>query len=241
VYKFKNSLMALIGVITLIVVTTVLVPHIGYGSSGNTAPTPSTQNVKVVNTTSEAVPIQGTVQAAQNGTWNVGINGTPAVGLDQGNNTVKFDAVNNTVKIDAAAPVLMRDIDNPARNALRLIAGGSFIDQGSSSGAFSTAQFQDFTVPNGKRFIIENVSISGLVNSDQTVICELHETPDAVGFPLIFISLSQVRPNIWQTTQLVRLYVEPQHQIEWMCSRTGGGIFQSAYKLVVNGYLVSVP
>src|SRR5260370_37319893 len=44
--------MALIGVVTLIVVTTVLMPHMGYGSSGtgSNAPTSQTQNVNVVNT-----------------------------------------------------------------------------------------------------------------------------------------------------------------------------------------------
>ena len=106
-YKFKNSLIALIGLVSLMTVVTVVMPHTGYGSSEKAAPVPSTQNVKVVNNNSEPVPIQGsatvsgTVQAQQNGTWNVGINGTPVVGLDAGNNTVKFDAVNNAVKLDA--------------------------------------------------------------------------------------------------------------------------------------------
>ncbi len=233
-FKVKNSLIGLVGLVTLMAVATAIAPHLGYGSVGTAAPAPSTQNVNVVNTP--------TVSAQQTGPWSVGITGTPNINVAN-MPTVGLDPANNSIKVgnDAANPVLVRDIDNPAPNAVRLIAGGSFIDQGSASGAFGTAQFQDFTVPNGKRFIIENVSIFGLVNSDQTVICELHETPDAVGFPLIFISLSQVRPNIWQTSQLVRLYVEPLHQIQWTCSRTGGGVFQTEYKLVVNGYLVSVP
>jgi hypothetical protein len=53
------------------------------------------RNVRVVNTTAEPIP----VQAQQSGTWNVGINGTPAVRIDAANNTIKIDPANNTVKI----------------------------------------------------------------------------------------------------------------------------------------------
>ncbi len=277
-YKFKNSLIALIGMVSLMTVVTVVIPHTSYGSGGTATSSPSTtqtQNVKVVNTPAEPVPIQGTatvngtVQAAQSGAWSVGINGTPnvniantaAVNAQQSGTwevgitgtpninianmpTVGLDPASNTVKVgnDLANPVLVRDIDNPARNAVRLLSGGSFIDQGSTTGTFETDQLQDFTVPNGKRLVIENLSIAGNVVSDATVLCELSETPGSIGFPLIFISLAQVRPNIWRAYQSVRLYVEPSHQIQWTCSRYGGGQIQVAdYRLIANGYLVTIP
>src|SRR5439155_26086314 len=143
--------------VSLMTVVTGVMPHTSYGSSGmapSTAPTTQTQNVKVVNTSSEPVPVQGTatvngtVQAAQSGGWNVGINGTPnvnvantaAVNAQQSGTwevgitgtpninvanmpTVAFDPASNTVKVgnDIANPVLVRDIDNPARNAVRLL------------------------------------------------------------------------------------------------------------------------
>jgi hypothetical protein len=65
--------MALMGVLTLVVIITVSMPHIGRGASGTNAPTTQTQNVNVVNTP--------TVSAQQSGTWNVGINGTPTVNV----------------------------------------------------------------------------------------------------------------------------------------------------------------
>ena len=72
-YRFKKSLIALIGVLTLTGIVTVALPHIGRGASGTNAPTSQTQNVNVVNTPS--------VSAQQSGTWNVGINGTPSVNV----------------------------------------------------------------------------------------------------------------------------------------------------------------
>lgn len=78
-YRFKKSLVALMGVLTLVVIVTVSMPHIGRGASGANAPTTQTQNVNVVNTP--------TVSAQQNGTWNVGINGTPTVNVASMPNT----------------------------------------------------------------------------------------------------------------------------------------------------------
>jgi hypothetical protein len=78
-YRFKRSLIALMGVLTLVVIVTVSMPHIGRGASGNNAPTTQTQNVNVVNTPN--------VAAQQNGIWNVGINGTPSVNVASMPNT----------------------------------------------------------------------------------------------------------------------------------------------------------
>src|SRR5215510_10186376 len=99
-YEFKRSLTALTGVVILVGIATITRPLTGRGASGtgSSAPTSQTQNVNVVNTP--------TVNAQQSGTWNVGINGTPVVGLDAGN---------NTVKIDSSIPASVRDVDNPAR------------------------------------------------------------------------------------------------------------------------------
>src|SRR5213075_2514598 len=108
--------------------------------------------------------------------WNVGITGTANVNISNVP-TVRLDPASNTVNVgnDAEHPVLVRDIDNPARNAVRLISAGFFNDLGSTSGTFESGELEEFTVPNGKRLVIENVSISGNVVSDQTVVCELHE------------------------------------------------------------------
>jgi len=106
------------------------------------APTSQTQNVNVVNTP--------TVSAQQSGVWTVGISGTPTVGLDAANNTVKFDAANNTVKIDGAAPVPVRDADNPAGQPF---AAACIINNNQGFPCTLT------NVPPGKRLVIEMFQI----------------------------------------------------------------------------------
>ena len=166
-YRFKKSLIALTGVLTLVAIVTVAVPHIGRGASGtgSNAPTSQTQNVNVVNTPS--------VNAQQSGTWNVGITGTPVVGLDAGNNTVKFDAVNNTVKVDPTNPLSIRDVDNPARQPFRKSVFVSFPD-----GATFAAINPGINPPAGKRLVIEAVSASGNIPSGQKFACTLNITDE---------------------------------------------------------------
>ena len=51
-YKFKKALITLIGMVSLVTIATITLPHLSYGFSGPTAsaPTSQTQNVNVVNT-----------------------------------------------------------------------------------------------------------------------------------------------------------------------------------------------
>jgi hypothetical protein len=84
-YKFKESLIALIGLVSLVAIATVI------GSGGPTAAAPSsqTQNVNVVNTP--------TTNAQQTGNWNVGI-----------------DAAHNKVTVDDSNPIAVREMNIPA-------------------------------------------------------------------------------------------------------------------------------
>ncbi len=136
-YKFKSSLIGLIGLVTLGLITTVVVPHIGRGaiSNPNNAPTSQTQNVNVVNTPA--------VNAQQSGTWNVGINGTPTFGVNP---------FQNTVKIDPTDSLPVRDVDNPARQPFSF----SFFSHWVGSNIDLS---QSFTVPAGKRLVVEQLSV----------------------------------------------------------------------------------
>ena len=143
--RFRNLIITAIGFSSLIAVGTITNPRVGYGSGGSSAaPTSQTQNVNVVNTP--------TVSAQQSGVWNVGITGTPSVGLDAANNTVKFDANNNTVKIDPGAPVPVRDADNPAGQPF---AASCVINNNMGFPCTLT------NVPPGKRLVIEMFQIGG--------------------------------------------------------------------------------
>jgi len=139
-YKFKSSLFGLLGVLTLVAIVTVAMPHRGAGSTGGSAPTSQTQNVNVVNTP--------TVSAQQSGSWNVGINGTPTVTVSNfpATNNVGIDPAANTVKIDATNPLPVRDVDNPARHPF---AASCTIN---NNGGFPCTLTM---VPPGKRLVIE--------------------------------------------------------------------------------------
>src|SRR5262249_45979267 len=109
----------------------------------------SDENVKVVNTSSNPVPVtlagSGlTVQAAQSGAWNVGISGTPTV----------------TVGNSAQSPVYVRNVDEPGRSRF----------QTSQNILFTTVSGTGFfAVPDGKVTVIEHVSMSGAVESGGTI------------------------------------------------------------------------
>jgi len=233
-YRFKKSLIALTGALTLVAIVTVAVPHIGRGASGtsNSAPTSQTQNVNVVNTPS--------VNAQQSGTWNVGITGTPVVGLDAGNNTVKFDAVNNTVKIDPNNPLSVRDVDNPAWHPFAAQQFGSWNDGAQQAGDTIT------TVPIGKRLVIEYVSVKGAVLTGQKMLAPgiTLTTGGVVVSHYLTTSAFQgvlTGRDIYVSSQEVRLFADQGTEVfgfAFRDSSTGNG---GNVTFTISGYLVDMP
>jgi hypothetical protein len=235
-YRFKKSLIALTGVLTLVAIVTVAVPHIGRGASGtgSNAPTSQTQNVNVVNTPS--------VNAQQSGTWNVGINGTPVVGLDAGNNTVKFDAVNNTVKVDPANPLSVRDVDNPARQPY-----GNFriINLNDGDGG-NTTFFSE--VPAGKRLVIEQISLDGYVPTGQIwqrAVIGVDRGNSTLTFDI------EVKPrgpdpfsngarDQFASSQQVRLYADAGSTPSFFVQRSNSA-GTARMQMTISGYFVDVP
>lgn len=113
------------------------------------AQTVKTQFVKIINTADEPVPTaaQGTTNIAGtvgiSGTPNVNVANMPTVALAPGS-SILVD--NNSMN---AIPV--RDVDNPARQAFQKSFNHPVPAQASGV-------FQNFTVPVGKRLVIEHVS-----------------------------------------------------------------------------------
>ena len=177
-YRFKNSLFGLLGVLTLIAIATVALPHIGRGASGGgSAPTSQPQNVNVVNTP--------TVSAQQSGSWNVGINGTPAVTVANfpATTNVGIDPAANTVRVDTTSPLPVRDVDNPARHPF---AASCTIN---NNGGFPCTMTM---VPPGKRLVIEMFQLTA--NGG-----ELHVT----------LNGTPIKYTFFQSNQLVRVYADP--------------------------------
>ena len=170
--RLRNSIITAVGFLVLIAVGTITSPRKGFG-----APSAQTQNVNVVNTPA--------VNAQQAGAWTVGISGTPVVGLDAANNTVRLDADANTVKVDSAAPVSVRDVDHPARQPF---AASCVINNNQGFPCIVA------TVPPGKRLVIEMVQIAN---------------PNAGPELTVVTNGNQIVYGFFQPNQLVRVYADP--------------------------------
>jgi hypothetical protein len=247
VYKFRNSLIALIGLVSLTTIATVMMPHLSYGSPGASAPTPSTQNVNVVNTPTVALAASSsvgisntpTVNAQQTGPWSVDINGTPVVGLDDANNTVKFDAVNNTVKIDPATPVSFRDSENPARQIYQNTRTINLGDGSAGTNTFFSP------VPDGKRLVIEFVSFNGRVPTGQEwQIVQIGVTHFSTLYYDIEVKPKGPSPfaggDQFGGSQQVRLYCDAGETPSFFAQRsaTAG---EASIVMNISGYFVDVP
>jgi hypothetical protein len=190
--------------LVLFAVGTMTNPRTGYSSAGVSpaAPSAQPQNVNVVNTPA--------VIAQQAGVWNVGISGTPSVGIDPSNNTVKLDANNSTLKIDSTAPVNVRDADNPARQP---VAASCRIDNNVGFPCILTK------VPDNKRLVVEMFSLftagGGVAYGELNV--------DTNGSPITF--------RVGQVCQLVRVYADPGSYVT-----ASGGVVGSI--AAISGYLI---
>ena len=235
-YRFKKSLIALIGVLTLVGIVTVTVPHIGRGASGtgSNAPTSQTQNVNVVNTP--------TVNAQQSGVWNVGISGTPAVIVSNfpATTNAAIDPSANTVKIDTSDPVAVRDVDNPARQPFRKSVFVSLPD-----GTTFAAINPGITPPVGKRLVIEAISASGNIPSGQKYACSLNIT-DQFAQVLFDLDLSLTLQatfgpvDTFQGNTTTRVYLESSDNVAFDVFRSAGA-GAAGVRVSFSGYLADAP
>lgn len=162
--------------------------------------------------------VSGTVSATQSGPWNVGIN-------------------NNSV----ANPLQIRDVDSPGNQPAM---GG---DQCIASG--SRCNFDSlYTVPAGKRLVVEYASASGLLPAGQHFTCFFFPH-QGTNFGQIALSLPSSPASTSSgtvvaeavTAQSMRFYADPSTTLDAGCSRdsdAGGG---AVFDLHFSGYLVNVP
>jgi len=216
-YEFKRSALALVGVLILVGIATISKPHTSRGTGGtsSSAPTSQTQNVNVVNAPS--------VNAQQTGTWNVGINGTPAVTVANfpATTNVAIDGSANTVKVDTTNPLPVRDADNPTRQPFRTSVFVSLAD-GSTLGSATLVP-----TPIGKVLVIEQISINGNAPSGQKFACVLDVTDN---FAQVLLDLAipltlqgTFGPvDTFQGNLPTRLYLQPSDNSAFNVFRTSG-------------------
>jgi len=211
-YRFRNALITLVGMLSLVTIATVTLPHLSYGSSGPTAAAPSSQpqNVNVVNTP--------TVNAQQIGTWNVGINGTPVV------------------KIDNASPVVTRDTENPARQRI-VASNGAFLQDGQW-----VADSPIFTVPAGKTLVVEYVSVEARLSNQRLITARIGARDNLDIFRTHFLPVTAQGADVFGNEvftlgQSLRLYFQQNADVFVVAERNSTAGNTSVY-FAISGYLV---
>ena len=225
-YKFKNALVGLLGLLTLVVTTTVTMPHIGRGAVGNTnnGPTSQTQNVNVVNTPG--------VNAQQSGTWNVGINGTPSVNVANLPTTQVVQVGNQPNN-----PVFVRDVDNPTRQ-LFIGSTGTLINDGQSVGITNIT-----IVPTGKVLVLEQISVDARFTGQKLVSASIF-SEDQLNATHYLVpndaGTDSFGRNVFIAGQHVRMYFTQGQPVSCRAERNGTA-GQADVFFSMSGYFVDAP
>jgi hypothetical protein len=187
--------------------------------------------VTVANTSSEPVPTlaQGTTTV----TGSIGLTGTPSV------NVARMPSLSGNVTVDntAAAPVLVSDVDNPARQPYQVELSAPFGPDFALSGIPA--------VPAEKRLVIEQCTamVPGL-DAEANVILTI---TTSVGGRSVshWFSLNKLTTNVGVApmiiSQLIRLYADPGTPVGVLMTVQGPTPPSGArFDLTLSGYLVDV-
>jgi len=196
--------------------------------TSNAAP-PGTQDVRVVNTTTNPVPtlaqgttnIAGTVQAAQSGSWNVGISGTPTF------------QVGNT----ASDPVFVSDVNEPAMHPFQTSASGAL-----NAGSAETTV--GIPVPSGKRLAIKFVSVLGSVPTGQVMRASFFTTIGGLEtrHTLVMTPQGTFSPqDDFAASQSLEVFADGGTTIFVEFDRSGGGVGTGGGFVSISGYLINMP
>lgn len=196
-------------------------------------------DVTVVNTPANPVPVslQGTTSIS----GSVDITGTPNVNVV--NSPTVTLAPGSTVSIGnpASAPVLTRDVDSPARQAV------TFHDEVSlPAGSLGDVSAGVFTPPAGKRLVIEYVAGGVFLQPGQKALVTVFTSLVSSGFfhPLTVVPQGDfsglfARPEAFTVNQQLRLYSDAPFPVRVQLQRndaTGSALLQ----LTFSGYLVDL-
>lgn len=103
----------------------------------------------------------------------------------------------------------------------------------------------DFSVPAGKRLIVETVMLDAEVPPGDQAACGLTATPAGGGIPRShkFVMTPQGVVNsaldVFISNSPVRLYFSPGEELTWFCYRSNGSGFIT-FTWSISGYLVDV-
>jgi hypothetical protein len=126
-----------------------------------------------------------------------------------------------TVTVDSTQPVNVRDVDSPGRTPFQV---SHFLVMDSATQSTETT----FSVPAGKRLIIEFVSAITILPETQKLLLLLRHDAGTVPFAAIPLQLVGrfADSDEYASSQLVRLYAEPESTLTIFAYRNeiGGGV-----------------
>jgi hypothetical protein len=202
----------------LAVSLTIMTAALTVQSAHSAQTSPPGPDVRVVNTQTNPVPVS-------------------VINFPTGTNTVNVSSSTN-------APLLVRDVDNPARqHVVRLAVQLNILVGETQAGGLM------YTVPAGKRLVIEFVSVRTFVDPGQKVFVDvgvsdgqttydINLAPTLVGtFPAGNSGLFGDRSAISQQTRLYANAGDTVHAFVQKNDDAGAG----QANLTVTGYLVDVP
>jgi hypothetical protein len=162
-----------------------------------------------------------------------GPNGPPPFDVKVINSPSEPVPVTGTVSVSnlGADPLPVRDVDNPARKAVRASASCQ-----TSNFNFCDATF--FVVPPGKRMVIENVSMEARIPAGLAATMNVSGGWLPLSQPSVNFGLSG---SFTRQNEHVRFYVEPGSAVSIQVHRTGPESLQGNFDFRINGYLVDVP
>ena len=201
---------------------------------------PSDRDVVVVNTASQAVPVQTqgvttvagdvnvvntpTVRAEQLGQWNVGLSGTPTVQVGNAANS----------------PVFVRDVDNPARQPFQ-----RELDPLVTVGQFTASD--SLTVPAGKRLVIEFATAPVTTPPGTKLWVRIQTTVNGISnqyslLPELQGSFAASGSDFLLAAQPMKVYADPATQVVAVVNVLGGTAnANTGAGVVMSGYLIDVP
>lgn len=202
----------------------ILIGAVVFSSSITARSQAKASNVNVVNTASNPVPTvaQGTTSIA----GNVSVTNTPTVNLASGATV----GINN----DASRPVPIQDVDRPTAQPFKQTSQLTF-DPG-----FALAMGGQFSVPAGKRLVIECVTVIAEVPLGQNVLyARIVNAGNALILTLTHPG-NYAAGEVFVGTHRVFAVLEPGTQVQpsaFRDSGTAGGTMS----MLISGYLVDVP
>ncbi|HTI41629.1 MAG TPA: hypothetical protein VL693_07365 [Vicinamibacterales bacterium] len=222
----KRSLRLSLSILVPAAVLAILLPS--SRTTVSAAPTPPVTPVLVTNTTDQPVPTVAQGTTAVSG--NVGITGTPTVGLAGG----------SQVTIANTSPLLIRDFDRPAAQPFNYFDGdGAFVPGFTAANPGGIA----FTVPSGKRLVIEFVSMFAQIPQGQNIVFgRVDTTGQFIYLPMTHTgTFTQAGEQVEGFVGSQRMFVvlEPGTQVDPTAARdsgSGSGLFQ----VQIAGYYVNV-